>query len=54
MRADFYYECQTCKARMPATWDNVSPAEVQSVPVSKGEKVEVTFRCQSHREPELT
>ena len=54
MKADFFYECLTCKVRMPAAWDNVSPAEVQSVSVAKGEKVETTFRCQEHREPEAS
>lgn len=57
MKADFYYECQTCKVNIPATWGNVDPEGMQSVTVVKKETTETTettFRCSDHHEPEPT
>lgn len=49
-KADFYYECEVCKAKIPATYDNINPAGMQSIVVDKGGKTETTFRCEHHHQ----
>lgn len=48
MKPDFFYECETCKTRIPATFDNINPEGMQSVVVDTGGKTETTFRCGEH------
>lgn len=55
MKPDFFYECLTCKCRIPASWGNVNPDGMQSVTVAvpkKKDMTETTFRCKDHHEQE--
>lgn len=49
MNPDFYYECEVCKTRIPATFDNPTLPEGQEVVKRQGIKSETTFRCAEHR-----
>lgn len=49
MKIDFYYECEICKEKIPANWDNIHPQEMTTVTVDFGKKTEITFRCENHK-----
>jgi hypothetical protein len=46
---DFYYQCEVCKAKIPAMFASPILPEGQEVAKRMGEKVEVMFRCPEHR-----
>jgi hypothetical protein len=48
-KADFYYDCEECHARIPATFANPHLPDEQIVIKQMGPKSETTFRCQAHR-----
>lgn len=43
--ADFFYQCDSCKKKISATWDNFSPEEMECISTPKGKNTEITFQC---------
>ncbi len=47
----FYYECEICKGKIPASFSHPSPEGMQSIVVGRtGGRTETTFRCEKHHE----
>ena len=48
MSGGFFYECEVCKTKIPATFDDPTPETVVPVVKKQGDvKSETTFRCKT-------
>ena len=52
MKPDFFYECEVCKGKIPATFAEPNPEGMQTIVVVKGKGTETTFRCEKCRAPD--
>ena len=54
MKADFFYECERCKMKIPATFARPHPVGMQAIVTPKGPGTETTFRCEDCKDKPRT